>query len=418
MRALGYIRYDTEVVEGEYESIQLQEKTINEFADLNGHTIWQIFTDNKSSKDRLGLNSLFSYITLQSEQFLVIVNDPSQFSETLEGSVDAVVKLNGMGSSVTTTIDGLPDPLKVLLRAMSETADSSGRRQSIRRAMERKALRGEGLGRSPYGYEFDETGKFVILHQEAEIVRLVFRLYLERQGLRTIARYLNDLGHRTRKDGYWSIVTIRDMLRNRVYIGTYQRFGMRLPANHTPIISAENYRSVQDVMSSRTPRRRKGIVERFILSGLVHCKLCGNKMIGATRRQTWKTKDGERKNGKYRYYHCQTRANQSQCQYNTRRAASLEAEVKQFIYEFKGQTYVDSGITALEEKVVDRSINKRLYLKYLQQAADGWITIARLQELLNGKEENVSPWEPFIKTLITSIEVDPSEILVNFRADP
>ena len=171
-------------------------------------------------------------------------------------------------------------------------------------------------------------------------------------------------------------------------------------------------------MSSRTPRRRKGIVERFILSGLVHCKLCGNKMIGATRRQTWKTKDGERKNGKYRYYHCQTRANQSQCQYNTRRAASLEAEVKQFIYEFKGQTYVDSGITALEEKVVDRSINKRLYLKYLQQAADGWITIARLQELLNGKEENVSPWEPFIKTLITSIEVDPSEILVNFRADP
>ena len=96
----------------------------------------------------------------------------------------------------------------------------------------------------------------------------------------------------------------------------------------------------------------------------------------------------------------------------------MEAEVKQFIYEFKGQTYVDSGITALEEKVVDRSINKRLYLKYLQQAADGWITIARLQELLNGKEENVSPWEPFIKTLITSIEVDPSEILVNFRADP
>ena len=73
MRAIGYIRYDSEVGEGEYESIQLQEKTINEFADINGHTIWQMFTDQKTSDERLGLSSLFSYINLQSEQFLVIV---------------------------------------------------------------------------------------------------------------------------------------------------------------------------------------------------------------------------------------------------------------------------------------------------------------------------------------------------------
>jgi len=418
MRAIGYIRYDSEVEEETSESIQQQEKTINEFANSNGHTIWQMFTDQKMSKEPLGLSGLFSYIELQSEQFLVIVNDPSQLSDTLEGSVEAFVKLNSLGSSVTTTIDGLPDPLKVLFRAMSEAGDGSGRRQSIRRAMETKALRGEGLGRSPYGYEFDAIGKFVIIHHEAEIVRLVFRLYLERKGLRMIARYLNDLGHRTRKDGYWSIVTIRDMLRNRVYIGTYQRFGMRLPANHTPIISAENYRSVQDLMSSRTPRRRKGVVERFILSGLAYCKLCGNRMIGATRRQSWKTKEGERKNGSYRYYHCQTRANQSQCQYNTRRAASLEAEVKQFIYDSKGQAFVEAGIATLEGKGFERSINKRLYLKYLQQAADGWITIERLQTLLYGKEENVSPWRPFIERLITSIEVDPQGTVVNLRADP
>ncbi|PZC49618.1 MAG: Recombinase/Recombinase zinc beta ribbon domain-containing protein/Resolvase, N terminal domain [Chloroflexi bacterium] len=416
MRAIGYIRYDSEVGEGTDESTQVQENAINEFADWNGHTIWQMFTDQKTTKERLGLSSLLSYIELQSEQFLVIVNDPCQLSDTLEGSVEAVVKLNNLGSSVTTTIDGLPDPLKVLLRAMSETGDGSGRRQSIRRAMETKALRGEGLGRSPYGYEFDGKGKFVIIHHEAEILRLVFRLYLERKGLRMIARYLNDLGHRTRKGGYWSIVTIRGMLRNRVYIGTYQRFGMRLPANHTPIISSEHYRSVQDLMSSRTPRRRKGVLEKFILSGLAYCKLCGNRMIGATRRQTWKTKNGERKKGSYRYYHCQTRANQSQCQYNTRRAGSLEAEVKQFIYDAKGQTFVEAGIATAEEQSFERSINKRLYLKYLQQAADGWITIGRLQTLLYGTEESLSPWHSFMKKLISSIEVDLDRSLVNLKA--
>ena len=50
------------------------------------------------------------------------------------------------------------------------------------------------------------------------------------------------------------MVTIRDILRNHSYIGTYHRFGLRIPASHQPIVGADEFKQVQDRMHSRTPR--------------------------------------------------------------------------------------------------------------------------------------------------------------------
>ena len=58
-------------------------------------------------------------------------------------------------------------------------------------------------------------------------MRYIFRLYLkDGLGIRRIARRLNEEGLRTRRDGLWSMVTVRDILRNRAYVGTYSRFGV------------------------------------------------------------------------------------------------------------------------------------------------------------------------------------------------
>ncbi len=46
-------------------------------------------------------------------------------------------------------------------------------------------------------------------------------------GIRLIARRLNEEGLKTRRGGNWSMVSIRDILRNRVYLGTYSRFGVK-----------------------------------------------------------------------------------------------------------------------------------------------------------------------------------------------
>ena len=405
MHAVGYIRYNKHLPPDSAMSRRDQENKLAAFARNNGHTLRQLFADVASENDSQGYTDLLNYLQEQAEEFLVLINDPSQLSTTLEGAVDAVLSVNGLGSNVVCTMDGLPDPIQSLYRAMTSEGQHAARRQQIILAMQDKALRGEGLGKPPYGYSLGNDGKFEAVPYEEEIVRLIFRLYLEGSGLRTITRRLNESGYRTRKGQNWNMVTLRDMLRNRAYMGTYQRFGLRLPNNHPAIVSPEDYRRVQDLMSSRKPRRRAGESEPFLLSGMVYCVSCGNRMIGVTRRQAWRTKDGQRKSGGYRYYQCQTRANQGQCQYHTKRASELETSVKQYVTDAKGDSLEQREPRATGEGVRESGISQRLYLKYLKQAADGSISLERLGALLHGREHLEDRWRHLLRQHVNRIEV-------------
>ncbi len=401
MHAVGYIRYNRHLPPGSAMSRKDQENKLVAFARNNGHTLRQLFVD-VASEDGRGYADLLNYLQGQAEEFLVLINDPSQLSMTLEGAVDAVLSVNGLGSNVVCTMEGLPDPIQTLYRAMTSEGQQASKRQQIIQAMQDKALRGEGLGKPPYGYSLGNQGKFEVVHHEAEVVRLIFKLYMEGSGLRTITRRLNESGYRTRRGRNWNMVTLRDMLRNRAYMGTYQRFGLRLPNNHPAIVSSEDSRRVQDLMSSRKPLRRTGESKPFLLSGMVYCASCDNRMIGVTRRQAWRTKDGRRKSGSYRYYQCQTRANQGQCQYHTKRASELETSVKQYLTDAKGDSLEQPEPG---EGMRENGVSQRLYLKYLKQAADGSISLERLRALLRGREQQEDGWRHLLRQHVSRIDV-------------
>ena len=103
--------------------------------------------------------------------------------------------------------------------------------KKIRSSLIERKKAGNFLGvTAPYGYEKDSNNKFhlVINEKEAEVVRRVFRLYLEGNGLTRIAQILTkdgvpvpgesrDIG-KTRKTalyGSWKQTTIRRILDNR-----------------------------------------------------------------------------------------------------------------------------------------------------------------------------------------------------------
>lgn len=405
MHAVGYIRYNKHIPPDSAMSRKRQENRLAAFARNNGHTLRRLFIDVASEANAQGYTDLLNYLQGQSEEFLVLINDPSQLSMTLEGAVDAVLSVNGLGSNVVCTMEGLPDPIQALYKTMTSEGQNASKRQQIIQAMQDKALRGEGLGKPPYGYSLGNQGKFEVVPHEAEVVRLIFRLYLEGSGLRTITRRLNESGYRTRKGRNWNMVTLREMLRNRAYMGTYQRFGLRLPNNHPAVVSSEDLRRVQDLMSSRKPLRRAGESKPFLLSGMVYCASCGNRMIGVTRRQSWRTKDGRRKQSSYRYYQCQTRANQGQCQYHTKRASELETSVKQYLTDAKGAGLEQPETGATGEGVRENGVSQRLYLKYLKQAADGSISLERLRALLRGREQQEDGWRHLLRQHVNRIDV-------------
>ena len=48
--------------------------------------------------------------------------------------------------------------------------------------MRRKAVKGEVLGRPPYGYKVGNRRRLELIPEEAVVVRYIFRLYLQRRA--------------------------------------------------------------------------------------------------------------------------------------------------------------------------------------------------------------------------------------------
>ncbi len=177
--------------------------------------------------------------------------------------------------------------------------------RKIRSCLRFKIQRGEYVGKAPFGYKksCSEKNRLAIDDAEADIVRMIFTLYLSGSGYSAISKYLDKKGYPSPKGGGWNRITVRRILCSRVYKGdTVQGVSekisfkskktRRLPeerwvlteGTHEAIISAEVYEEAQRVRNTRSKsvnNRGKGI---HILDGLIFCGDCGNTMYARKRK--------------------------------------------------------------------------------------------------------------------------------------
>ena len=331
MRAIGYFRADaiTYTIGPGKSSLDFRDE-FAEYCEVNLHQQIKTFGDLNASGDGRypQFDQMIEFIKESQSNFLVVIPDSSHIGNDLESVARMFIYLENNGAKVTCEDEDFPAPLQNAFHILGVTGISKTRSAKIKESMQDRALKGQGLGRPPYGYRNGDSGTLEIVKDETAVVELIFRLYTkEDMGLRLIAQHLNERDIQTRRGGKWNVVSIRDMLKNAVYMGTYTRFGLRLPRSHEPIIPAATFREAQDITRSRRPVGRVSRAEPFLLSGLVYCGYCDNKMMGVTRRQSWRNKDGKRHRGVYRYYQCQSRNNQSVCGYHTWRARLLEGTI-------------------------------------------------------------------------------------------
>ncbi len=384
MRAIGYFRS----VNGEG-SLQQMEAAFVEYCEYNLHQPVATFSDtgDASLQGWPSYASMLGMMRESSEKFLVVVPNASHLGNDLEAVARAVVEMEAMGAKVACDDEEFPDPLQNALEVLGVKGVSRQRSEHIKESMRGRALEGRGLGKPPYGYRNGPEGVFEGVKAEAAVVELIYRLYTkDGLGLRMIAQHLNERDIPTRRGGRWNMVTIRDILKNPAYIGTYMRFGMRLPRSHEAIIPPDVFRVAQDITQERRPRGRVATSEPFLLSGLVVCGYCGNKMMGVTRRQTWRRKDGRRARGVYRYYQCQARNNQSVCEYHTWRASVLEGTaLAQLKYALQaGAARLNGHGSAEIQAIWDARVKnaERRFVQAVKKAASGEITIEALGEHL------------------------------------
>ena len=325
MRAIGYFR---EAASGG-STIAQQNKAFLDYCDREGIAPGDTFAEDVSAN---GYAPAFRHVVDRVRNadghLLVVVPSVDALGSSRRESIFRCLQLETLGARIASA-DGALIEGESQLAAWLRDDDAETVSDRVRAAMRRKAVKGEVLGRPPYGYKVGSRRRLELIPEEAVVVRYIFRLYLqEHLGIRLIARRLNEEGLKTRRGGNWSMVSIRDILRNRAYLGTYSRFGVRVPGSHPPLVSESDFRMVQDRLNAKRTSYAPRVLSQFLLSGLAECGYCGNKLIGVSRRQSWKRRDGQVMSNAYRYYQCESRTNQSVCGYHTRRAPTLEDEVR------------------------------------------------------------------------------------------
>ena len=397
MRALGYFRADAPTTSKENsKSHQEFESEFQDYCYVNLHQPVELFGDPETSDDgeRSAYERLLNYIRDSRMEFLVAVPDASHLGNDLEAVARSFLTLENMGCKVACQDEELPDPLQNALIALGPSGASRTRGEKIRMSMQNRALSGKGLGRPPFGYRNGEDGALEIVKDEAPVVELIFKLYTkDGMGMRLIVQHLNERGITTRRGGNWNVVSVRDILKNTVYIGTYTRFGLRQPGSHEAIVPREIFREAQDIVRARRPIGRVSRSEPYLLSGIAFCESCGNKMMGVTRRQLWRNKDGNRSRATYRYYQCQSRNNQSVCGYHTWREADLEGAVlaqiplaieMRELRRLTSQDQARESERALKKVWEDRVKNaERRFSQTLRKTASGAVNTDQLERALS-----------------------------------
>jgi site-specific DNA recombinase len=171
------------------------------------------------------------------------------------------------------------------------------------------ASRAKGMwmgGSPPLGYDVRDR-KLVVNPAEAELVRLIFRRFLDLGSALLLIRELNAQGYRTkswttqagtfRQGRLFDKATLYKILRNRTYLGEAVHKGKSYPGEHEPIVERAAWDRVHEVMASNAKRRGNEARARTPapLRGLMRCTHCSSAM----------TPTHTRRHGRlYRYYVC------------------------------------------------------------------------------------------------------------------
>lgn len=182
------------------------------------------------------------------------------------------------------------------------------------RGRESSAAEGKYLGSiAPYGYQRvklpNEKGYTLEpAPSEAEVISLIFSMFLQNAGTKIIANTLNDQHIPTRHGDLWTYSTVANILTNPIYTGKIRRGWSRqiksvedgvvkkrvkrhkntdayqlFEGLHPALISEEDFQLVQQVRLQKQPaaKVKKSFELQNTFAGLIFCTHCG-KRIGRT----------------------------------------------------------------------------------------------------------------------------------------
>ena len=263
MIAVGYFREAG--TGGHPESVGRQNRRFLDYCESEGYEVATTFAEETKTAAS-AFSRLVEYLKRPEKGFIVVVTPaPATLADDAVVAAARCLQIERLGGRVAFmdangAQDG--DALSAIVKGWVATKEDV--RDKVRTALRRKAVRGEVLGRPPYGYHVGPKNRLEPVEDEALVVRYIFRLYLhENLGIRLIARRLNEEGLRTSRNHPWSMVSIRDILRNRAYLGTISAWASACPAAILPLFPLTTSAGSRNASRTDVPTSRHELSAAF-----------------------------------------------------------------------------------------------------------------------------------------------------------
>ncbi len=257
---------------------------------------------------------------------ILIVKDFSRFSRRNSRGLVELEDLRDAGVRIISIGDGIDFPndddwLKIQFQFLINEMPVTDTSKKVKSVIKRRQQDGQWLCAAPYGYILNKHKEFEIVPTEAEIVREIFRLYIDGWGYKKIANYLTDqnvptprMSERERREAAgeeckrftkraWSIVTVQGIIDNDFYIGTlrqgkYTRQKINgkdrkrdeldhivIEHHHQAVIDYRTFATARALRENRSTNHYRGQKKYDnTYSGFLECGDCGSPMFAMSRR--------------------------------------------------------------------------------------------------------------------------------------
>ena len=382
MRCVIYLRVSTKEQADRGLSLPAQREACIRHVRDQGWDLIDEYSDrgeSARSADRPQLQAMLARIRRDGDIDVVVVHKIDRLARNMEDHVAIRALLRRHGVALVSITESLEETASGRLvegiHALMAEFYSANLAAETRKGMAEKAKQGGWPHRAPIGYLNKRAsigGRQVAFiapdPDRADLVRMAFELYAT--GGYSVAQLTDELarrglrgrGRRDYPEKPLKVSTVADLLANPVYLGMVEWEGVTYPGQHKPLVSADTFHRVQQLLAARAMR---GIRERrhdHELKGVLWCGVCGRRLSLTLAK------------GSYLYFYCLGQKNQARtgCREAYVPADLLEAAVERLYQQIqlppawleRLQVALDAEITcrqdhnARERQVVTRRMAK------------------------------------------------------------
>lgn len=258
-----YIRVSTKTQADKGYGLVTQQRAIKDYCKQHNYKIAGTFIDkgiSGTSLDREGLTDLLA--AFNGIRKVIVLNTSRLWRDdaakvliqrALKQAEADVVSVEQPTYSIYTN-----DPNDFLINSMMELLDQYERlsiNMKLAKGRKTKARSGsKACGTAPLGYRWTNTAEIEIDPNAVEVVKLVFKMYLQLSSVGKLKNYLDDNGYVSNRRKSFSKQALADILSNDFYIGAISHGTIKAKGLHEPIITKTVFNRVQKTLSANRKR--------------------------------------------------------------------------------------------------------------------------------------------------------------------